>query len=116
MLALAWIFNWWYQPEPITPESQKETESTIESNKIVIYSKTFCPFCKYTKEVFDELGEEYLVVNLNTLEDGLCIQNYLYDKTGQYMVPNVFINGEHIGGNSEVQTLKTEGKLEDLLK
>lgn len=116
MLAIAWIFNWWYQPDPITPEAQKETESTIESNKIVIYSKTFCPFCKTTKQTFDDLGEEYLVVNLNTLDDGLSIQNYLYDTTGQYTVPNVFINGKHIGGNSEIQALKNEGKLEELLK
>ncbi|EMG45896.1 GRX1 Glutaredoxin-1 [Candida maltosa Xu316] len=116
MSALHWIFNWWYAPEPISAEVEKEVEHTIESNKVLIYSKTFCPFCKSTKAVFDELGQEYTVVNLNTLEDGLGIQNYLFDKTGQYMVPNVFINGQHIGGNSDIQKLKQENKLEKLLE
>jgi glutaredoxin 3 len=33
------------------------------------------------------------------LENGAAIQNYLFEKTGQKTVPNIFIGSQHIGGN-----------------
>lgn len=40
----------------------------------------------------------------------------LFELTGQKTVPNVFIGGEHIGGNSDVQVLKSQDKLDDKIK
>jgi glutaredoxin 3 len=47
------------------------------------------------------------VVELDELpqNDGKIIQGELYEVTGQRTVPNVFIRGMHIGGNSDVQAL-----------
>ncbi|KAG8202265.1 hypothetical protein GWM34_02840, partial [Candida africana] len=117
LLILAWGFNLWYQPPPPTAQTEKEIEHTINSHKIVIYSKTYCPFCDQTKHLLNEQypQESYEVINLNILDDGLTIQNQLYANTGQYMVPIIFINGQHVGGNSEVQQLHTNGKLQELL-
>ena len=52
---------------------------------------------------------------LTRVEDGGAIQEYLGRKTGQRTVPNVFIEQNHIGGNSDVQKIKNAGKLKDLL-
>ena len=64
---------------------RKEIEHTINSHKIVIYSKTYCPFCDQTKHLLNEQypQESYEVINLNILDDGLTIQNQLYANTGQ---------------------------------
>jgi glutaredoxin 3 len=35
--------------------------------------------------------------------------------TGQLTVPTVFINGNHIGKNSDVQQLKNDGTLKELV-
>ena len=40
--------------------------------------------------------------------DGRIIQRELYEVTGQTTVPNCFIRGMHIGGNSDLQELKGE--------
>lgn len=50
------------------------------------------------------------------MEDGAEIQEALYEITGQRTVPNVFIAGQHIGGNSDVQALKSADKLESQIK
>jgi glutaredoxin 3 len=47
-------------------------------------------------------------------DDGSAIQAYLEKKSGQRTVPNIFIGGEHIGGNSDLQAKK--GQLNTLLK
>ena len=47
-------------------------------------------------------------------DDGEAIQSALEEITGQRTVPNVFINHEHIGGNSELQAKKSQ--LAGLLK
>lgn len=50
------------------------------------------------------------------MEDGGEIQEALFELTGQRTVPNVFIGGEHVGGNSDVEQLKSSDKLEDKVK
>jgi glutaredoxin 3 len=53
---------------------------------------------------------------LNTNSDnGDEIQGYLSQKTGQRTVPNIFIQQKHIGGNSDLQKLKSNGKLKEML-
>ena len=47
------------------------------------------------------------VVDLDQMEgqDGSMIQQELFTLTGQKTVPNIFIGGTPIGGNSELQAL-----------
>jgi glutaredoxin 3 len=49
-------------------------------------------------------------------QDGEMIQNALHEKTGQGTVPNIFIGGKHIGGNSDLVTLYQSGELLSLIK
>lgn len=47
-------------------------------------------------------------------DDGSAIQATLKEMTGQSTVPNIFINKQHIGGNSDLQAKKAQ--LPQLLK
>lgn len=47
-------------------------------------------------------------------DDGAAIQDALQEITSQRSVPNIFIDHKHIGGNSELQSKKSE--LPNLLK
>lgn len=44
--------------------------------------------------------------------DAVMIQNYLFDLTNQRTVPNIFIGSRHIGGNSDIQAMDQNGRLE----
>jgi glutaredoxin 3 len=58
------------------------------------------------------------VVDLDTMpeDDGPLIQMELLTKTGQKTVPNVFIRGQHIGGDSDLSEMFDSGSLERLLE
>jgi glutaredoxin 3 len=49
-------------------------------------------------------------------EDGPLIQMELLTKTGQKTVPNVFIGGKHIGGDSDLSELYDSGSLMRLIE
>ena len=89
-----------------------EIDATIASNKIVVYSKTYCPHAGATKQLFSSKGVEFKCIELDQVPNGGDIQNALQQKTGQRTVPNVFIGGDHIGGNSDVQQLNSSGQLD----
>lgn len=49
------------------------------------------------------------------MDDGAAIQDALLEISGQKTVPNVFIGGVHLGGNSETQEANASGKLDEML-
>ena len=49
-----------------------------------------------------------LGTNCTTSDDGAAIQDALEDITHQRSVPNIFIDHKHIGGNSELQSKKSQ--------
>lgn len=57
-----------------------------------------------------------LVLQLNDMKEGADIQAALYEINGQRTVPNIYINGKHIGGNDDLQELRETGELEELLE
>jgi len=91
-------------------------KSEIASNDIMVFSKSYCPYCTKTKELFQSLGLEYCALELDNVENGVDIQAALLDMTGQRTVPNVFIKGTHLGGNDDTQSAAKTGRLDQLLK
>ncbi|GAB4838311.1 Glutaredoxin-C4 [Ancistrocladus abbreviatus] len=90
-------------------------KKTISSHKIVIFSKSYCPFCRRAKEVFEELNVVPHVVELNEGDDGSSIQDALMEIVKRRTVPQVFIDGEHIGGSDDTVEAYKSGKLAKLL-
>jgi glutaredoxin 3 len=70
---------------------------------VVIYSKTWCPYCTQCKELLDSMGQPYAVVELDRRDDGEAVQAALLSLTQQRTVPSVFVAGKHIGGNDDTQ-------------
>jgi glutaredoxin 3 len=68
-----------------------------------------------TKGIFEKLGVEFKVFELDEMADGADIQDALLKMTGQRSVPNVFVNKEHIGGNDDTQASFRNGLLETKL-
>ena len=68
---------------------------------------------------FDGIEESVIAsdrtVEINQEDDGLVTQAILFKITEQKTVPNVFIGGKHIGGNSQLQQLAKSGELKGIL-
>ncbi|XP_043708212.1 glutaredoxin-C4-like [Telopea speciosissima] len=90
-------------------------KKTISSHNIVVFSKSYCPYCMKAKSVFKELNQTPHVVELDQRDDGLDIQDVLSKMVGRRTVPQVFINGKHIGGSDDTVEAYHSGKLARLL-
>ena len=83
---------------------------------MVIYSKSWCPYCAQCKALFDDMSQPYTAIELDEIEDGAELQEALLSMTQQRTVPNVFVGGQHVGGNDDTQQAARSGKLATLLK
>ncbi|XP_021908032.1 glutaredoxin-C3 [Carica papaya] len=90
-------------------------QNAIFSNKIVIFSKSYCPYCLRAKHIFGELHEKPFVVELDLRDDGYQIQYVLLELVGRRTVPQVFVNGKHIGGSDDLKAAVVSGQLQKLL-
>ncbi|EMD42180.1 hypothetical protein CERSUDRAFT_90784 [Gelatoporia subvermispora B] len=92
-------------------------DSAVSQNKIVVFSKSYCPYCKRAKALLSSKFPSVptAVYELDEREDGSDIQSYLLEKTGQRTVPNIFISQQHVGGSDALAALDSEGKLADLV-
>ncbi|XP_032687450.1 glutaredoxin-C4-like isoform X2 [Odontomachus brunneus] len=86
-------------------------EQAIAKESVVIFSKTYCPYCKMAKQVFDSLNKAYMVIELDDREDADEIQTVLGEITGARTVPRVFLNGTCLGGGTDVKKLYESGEL-----
>ncbi|THV82350.1 hypothetical protein D6D27_08408, partial [Aureobasidium pullulans] len=94
---------------PASMSSAKaKAQNIIDQNGVAVFSKSYCPYCKATKELLSKSGAKFYALELDQIDDGADIQNALAEMTSQRSVPNIFINKEHIGGNSDIQALKKD--------
>eukprot|EP00208_Stichococcus_sp_RCC1054_P007835 CAMPEP_0206150676 /NCGR_PEP_ID=MMETSP1473-20131121/38418_1 /ASSEMBLY_ACC=CAM_ASM_001109 /TAXON_ID=1461547 /ORGANISM="Stichococcus sp, Strain RCC1054" /LENGTH=103 /DNA_ID=CAMNT_0053548187 /DNA_START=197 /DNA_END=508 /DNA_ORIENTATION=+ len=92
--------------------------STIKDNKVVIFSKSYCPFCHKAKRALGGVldSSKITVIELDQRSDGDDIQNELQSLTGGRSVPRVFINQKFIGGGDDTARLASNGELATLVK
>lgn len=80
---------------------------------IVIYSKDYCPYCVKAKMLLKRKGVAFREIDITGNE---ALQKEMIEKSGgRRSVPQIFINGQAVGGADELQALDRAGKLDILL-
>ena len=79
---------------------------------IEIYSKGYCPFCKMSKRTFEQLNLNFREIDIT---NNLDKAREMYLKSHRRTVPQIFINGFHVGGNDDLQDALQSGLLNKLL-
>jgi len=80
--------------------------------RVEMYSKTTCPYCHRAKELLRGKGvtiEEY------NLDGGGPKRAEMIDRSGRTTVPQIFIDGRHVGGCDDLFSLEREGRLDPML-
>ena len=85
---------------------------------VVLFSKSYCTFCKKVKQLLSEQAPELSVVyvELDRMPDGVAMQVELSVMTELETVPQVFINRKFIGGCDSMLALHKSGDLARLLQ
>ncbi|KAJ1163586.1 hypothetical protein NDU88_004043 [Pleurodeles waltl] len=87
----------------------------IDTNTVVIFSKTTCNRCRKVKDLLDSFGICYVSVELDKEENGQKLQDVLSELTMAVTVaPFVFVNQKFIGSYETIVEADKESKLEKL--
>jgi glutaredoxin 3 len=78
--------------------------------RVEIYSTLFCPYCARAKNLLEKKRVDF--VNIDVIEDSAKRDEMVKRSGGRQTVPQIFIDGEHIGGSDELAALDRAGKLD----
>ncbi len=80
---------------------------------IEIYTQPFCPYCSRAVNLLTKKG---LAFNEIDAPDGTQARKDAYQRSGgRTSVPQIFIDGQHIGGSDDLLALERTGRLDALL-
>ena len=81
--------------------------------RVEMYATRVCPYCSMAEALLRSKGieAEKTLVDVHTEERATMLER----AGGRRTVPQIFINGEHIGGFDELRALDQAGKLDPLL-
>jgi len=80
---------------------------------IEIYTKDWCPYCAKAKALLKSKGLPYKDIDITVDHD---LQQEMVERSGRRTVPQIFIDGESIGGYDDLANLNATGELDRKLK
>ncbi|GHD98348.1 glutaredoxin [Defluviimonas sp. 20V17] len=81
--------------------------------KVEIYTTPFCGFCLSAKRLLKKKGVDFTEYNVMTKPD--LRREMMQRANGGHTVPQIFIDGTHVGGCDELYALDRSGKLDPML-
>jgi glutaredoxin 3 len=81
--------------------------------KIEIYTTPLCGYCSRAKSLLERKGAAYEETDLTVTPGARDIM--IQRAGGLRTVPQIFIDGKHIGGSDDLQLLERNGQLDTLL-
>ena len=78
--------------------------------EVELYTTPFCPYCVRARALLDRKGVAFIDIDI-TNEPGRRAE-MIRRAGGRTTVPQIFINGEHIGGSDELVALDRAGDLD----
>ena len=79
---------------------------------VLLYSTNWCPFCRRAKTLLKEKGVQWKELDI---EADPVHRQAMTEASGRNTVPQIFINGTHVGGSDELIELDVRGELDKLL-
>lgn len=80
--------------------------------KIIMYSTWSCPFCHRAKALLEKKKVNYQEIRVDEHPE---LREEMIARSGRRTVPQIFINGQSIGGSDELHALEASGQLDQLL-
>ncbi len=84
----------------------------MKTLQIIMYTKSFCPYCVMAKRLLKKKGLEFTIINAGA-DRSVWLE--MEEKSGRSTVPQIFIGSTHIGGFDDLSAAKKSGKLDSLI-
>lgn len=79
---------------------------------VLLYTTSWCPYCLRAKALLKEKGVKWKELNI---EADPAHRRAMTEASGRDTVPQIFINGTHVGGSDDLAELEANGELDKLL-
>ena len=80
--------------------------------QVTVYSGPNCPYCVKAKALLNRKNVSF--EEFNVKEDAAKLEEMLA-RSGRKTIPQIFIDGKHVGGCDDLYALDEAGKLDSLL-
>ncbi|MBM3569925.1 MAG: glutaredoxin 3 [Alphaproteobacteria bacterium] len=80
---------------------------------VEIYTTAFCPFCYRAKQLLADKGVAYKEIDVDMTAGARA--EMVQRAGGRRTVPQVFVDGKHVGGCDDLYALDGKGGLDPLL-
>ena len=85
----------------------------MADERIVVYSQPFCGYCSAAKRLLTQKGAAF--TEFDVMFDSSRRSEMLSRSGGRSTVPQIFIDGRHVGGYDDLSALDKAGELDRLL-
>lgn len=82
------------------------------SAEVIMYATQFCPYCMRARRLLKQKGVEYTEIPVG---GDRALWKEMEQRSGRNTVPQIFINGESVGGYDDIAALDRQGKLDQKL-
>jgi glutaredoxin 3 len=82
--------------------------------KVKIYTTPYCPYCTRAKLLLKNKKINFDEIDLSENPDKF--EEMLSKSNGAKTVPQIFVNGEHVGDCDHIHDLDQKGQLDKILK
>jgi glutaredoxin 3 len=76
--------------------------------KVELYTTDFCHYCRVAKSLLDDAKIPYEEINISGTPE---MRDVLVNKTGEWTVPQIFVDGRYIGQDDELRDWIKSGRL-----
>jgi glutaredoxin 3 len=80
------------------------------SAEVEMYTTMFCPYCTRARTLLARKGAAFTEIDI--IEEPARRAEMIRRAGGRTSVPQIFINGKHIGGSDELSALDRAGELD----
>jgi len=80
--------------------------------QIVMYSKSWCPYCDRAKHLLTQKGQTWTEIDIEAQPEKRA---EMVERAQRTTVPQIFVDGAHVGGFDDLAALERAGKLDALL-
>jgi glutaredoxin 3 len=88
-------------------------EEPLKMAKVLMYTTAVCPYCIRAEQLLNRKGVTEIEKVRVDLQPELRAE--MMEKTGRRTVPQIYINGQHVGGFDDLAELNVAGELDELL-
>jgi glutaredoxin 3 len=81
--------------------------------EVELYTTMWCPYCTRARRLLDEKGVAFVEHDIEAEPERRA--EMIRRAGGRSSVPQIFIDGEHIGGSDEMVALDRAGRLDAML-